>query len=82
MESVTTINGKIKQFEGWTNKFIFPEYEFQVPDAMVCQFNRPLSPMFIMACTFGGFDLIMNAYQEALNEGYKFLTYGDAMLIL
>ncbi len=82
LESVATINGKIKQFEGWTNKFIFPEYEFQVPDAMVCQFNRPLSPMFIMACTFGGFDLIMNAYQEALNEGYKFLTYGDAMLIL
>ncbi len=82
LETAATIDGKIKQFDGWTSKFIFPEYNFQVPDAMVCQFNRPLSPMLIMACTFGGYELIMHAYHEALSEGYKFLTYGDAMLII
>ncbi|MBO6118432.1 MAG: tRNA preQ1(34) S-adenosylmethionine ribosyltransferase-isomerase QueA [Bacteroidales bacterium] len=82
LETAATIDGKIKQYAGWTSKFIFPEYNFQVADALVCQFNRPLSPMLIMACTFGGFDLIMHAYQEAIQEGYKFLTYGDAMLII
>ena len=82
LESAATINGKIKQFSGWTSKFICPEYNFQVCDAMVTNFNRPLSPMLIMACTFGGYDLIMHAYQEAVKEGYQFLTYGDAMLIL
>lgn len=82
LESAATINGKIKQFSGWTSKFICPEYNFQVCDAMVTNFNRPLSPMLIMACTFGGYDLIMHAYQEAVKEGYQFLTYGDAMLII
>ncbi|MBR1774395.1 MAG: tRNA preQ1(34) S-adenosylmethionine ribosyltransferase-isomerase QueA [Bacteroidales bacterium] len=82
LETAATIDGKIKQYEGWTSKFIFPEYNFQVADAMVCQFNRPLSPMLIMACAFGGYELIMHAYQEAIKEGYKFLTYGDAMLII
>lgn len=82
LESAATIDGKIKPYTGWTSKFIFPEYDFQVADAMICQFNRPLSPMLIMACTFGGYDLVMHAYQEAINEGYKFLTYGDAMLII
>lgn len=82
LESIATINGKVKQFNGWTSKFIFPEYEFQIADAMVVNFNRPQSPMLIMTCTFGGYDLIMNAYQEAIKEKYRFLTYGDAMLIL
>ncbi|MBR1627223.1 MAG: tRNA preQ1(34) S-adenosylmethionine ribosyltransferase-isomerase QueA [Bacteroidales bacterium] len=82
LETAATIDGKIKPFAGWTSKFIFPEYDFQVADAMVCQFNRPLSPMLIMACAFGGYELIMHAYQEAIKEGYKFLTYGDAMLIV
>jgi S-adenosylmethionine:tRNA ribosyltransferase-isomerase len=82
LETAATIGGKVKSFNGWTSKFIFPEYNFQVADAMICQFNRPLSPMLIMSCAFGGYKLIMHAYQEALKEGYKFLTYGDAMLII
>lgn len=82
LETAATVDGRVKQFNGWTSKFIFPDYNFQVADSMVCNFNGPYSPMFIMACTFGGYDLIMHAYQEAIKEKYKFLTYGDAMLII
>lgn len=82
VESAATINGKVKVFSGWTNKFIIPDYEFQIADAMITNFHKPLSSMLIMACSFGGYDLIMKAYQEAIENNYKFLTYGDAMLIL
>ncbi len=82
VESAATINGKVKVFSGWTNKFIIPDYEFQIADAMVTNFHKPLSSMLIMACSFGGYDLIMKAYQEAIENNYKFLTYGDAMLII
>ena len=80
VESAATINGKVKVFSGWTNKFIIPDYEFQIADAMITNFHKPLSSMLIMA--FGGYDLIMKAYQEAIENNYKFLTYGDAMLII
>lgn len=88
IESAATINGKVKPYEGWTNKFIFPDYDFQVADAMITNFHKPLSSMLIMACAFGGFDLVMEAYNQAINwkgpkgEKYRFLTYGDAMLII
>ncbi len=82
VESAATINGKVKVFSGWTNKFIIPDYEFQIADAMITNFHKPLSSMLIMACSFGGYDLIMKAYQEAIENNYKFLTYGDAMLII
>ncbi|MCF0209901.1 MAG: S-adenosylmethionine:tRNA ribosyltransferase-isomerase, partial [Bacteroidales bacterium] len=88
IETAATIGGKVKPYAGWTNKFIFPNYDFQVADAMITNFHKPLSSMLIMACAFGGFDLIMKAYEEALNwkgpkgEKYRFLTYGDAMLII
>lgn len=82
VETAATIGGKVKTYNGWTNKFIFPEYNFQVADAMITNFHRPLSSMLIMVAAFGGYDLIMKAYKEAIDEKYKFLTYGDAMLIL
>lgn len=82
VESAATINGKVKVFSGWTNKFIIPDYEFQIADAMITNFHKPLSSMLIMACSFGGYDLIMKAYQEAIENNYRFLTYGDAMLII
>ncbi len=82
VESAATINGKVKVFSGWTNKFIIPDYEFQIADAMITNFHKPLSSMLIMACSFGGYDLIMKAYQEAVEKNYRFLTYGDAMLII
>jgi S-adenosylmethionine:tRNA ribosyltransferase-isomerase len=82
IETAATIGGKVKTYSGWTNKFIFPDYNFQVADAMITNFHRPLSSMLIMVAAFGGYDLIMKAYKEAIDKKYKFLTYGDAMLII
>ncbi|MCH3923680.1 MAG: tRNA preQ1(34) S-adenosylmethionine ribosyltransferase-isomerase QueA [Bacteroidales bacterium] len=82
VESAATIGGKVKTYNGWTNKFIFGDYNFQVADAMITNFHKPLSSMLIMTAAFGGYDLIMKAYKEAIDKKYKFLTYGDAMLII
>ncbi|MDD2287813.1 MAG: tRNA preQ1(34) S-adenosylmethionine ribosyltransferase-isomerase QueA [Bacteroidales bacterium] len=82
IESATTISSKIKPYVGWTNKFVFPPYEFSIGDAMISNFHPPLSSMLMMVSAFGGYDLIMEAYKQAVAEKYKFLTYGDAMLII
>ena len=82
LESAITIPGKISAYDGWTNRFIFPPYHFSLPDMMVTNFNHPRSSHFIMACTFGGPELIKTAYELAIREKYKFSTYGDAMLIV
>ncbi|MBP3298730.1 MAG: tRNA preQ1(34) S-adenosylmethionine ribosyltransferase-isomerase QueA [Muribaculaceae bacterium] len=76
------MNGHIMPTKGWTNKFIFPPYEFSVCTSMVSNFHMPYSTMLMMVCAFGGYDLVMKAYEEAIKEGYKFGAYGDAMLIL
>jgi len=67
---------------GWTNKFIYPPYSFHVADSMITNMHLPKSSLMIMACAFGGRDLILEAYTEAVKEKYRFYTYGDAMLIL
>lgn len=82
LESSTYTNGHVKPYEGWTNKFIFPPYNFMVPDALVTNFHTPESPMLMMVAAFGGYDLIMQAYKTAVEEKYRFLTFGDAMLII
>jgi S-adenosylmethionine:tRNA ribosyltransferase-isomerase len=82
LETAVSISGKVKPFKGWTNKFIFPPYEFSVPDAMVTNLHLPMSSMMMMAAAFAGYDFLMDAYKEAIKEKYKFFTYGDAMLIL
>ena len=82
LESSVYTNGHVKQFEGWTNKFIFPPYEFQIANAMLTNFHPSQSSMLMMVAAFGGYDLVMKAYKEAVAEKYRFLTYGDAMLIL
>ncbi len=79
--SVSTTN-LVKPFKGWTNKFVFPPYDFRLADSMVTNFHTSESSLLIMTCAFGGYDLIMKAYKEAIKEKYKFFTYGDAMLIL
>ena len=76
------MDGHIMPTKGWTNKFIFPPYEFSVCTSMVSNFHLPYSTMLMMVCAFGGYDLVMKAYQEAIKEGYRFGAYGDAMLIL
>ena len=82
IESSVSINGRLKPYEGWTNKFIFHPYEFTVADSMISNFHLPYSTQLMMVVAFGGYDLIMKAYDEAIKEGYRFGTYGDAMLIL
>ena len=82
LETVTSTGGMIKADEGWTNKFIFAPHEFAVADAMVSNFHLPYSTQLMMVTAFGGYDLVMKAYEEANKEGYRFGTYGDAMLIL
>ena len=79
--SVSTI-GLLKPRDGWTNKFIFPPYEFNIANSMITNFHLPNSSLLMMTCAFGGYDLIFKAYKQAIKEKYRFFTYGDAMLIL
>ena len=82
LESSVFGTGMIKSFNGWTNKFIYPPYDFTSANAFITNFHPSQSTMFIMVCAYGGFDLVMQAYKAAIEEKYRFLTYGDAMLIL
>jgi S-adenosylmethionine:tRNA ribosyltransferase-isomerase len=82
VETSVSTTQRLKPFKGWTNKFIFPPYNFNIADSMVTNFHTPESSLLIMVCAFGGYDLIMKAYKEAIKEKYKFYSYGDAMLIL
>lgn len=82
LESSVSSNQTLNPFEGWTNKFIFPPYDFSIADCMVTNFHMPKSTLLMMISAFTGHDLMMKAYDEAVKEGYKFYSYGDAMLIL
>ena len=82
IESAVSMGGHMKTFTGWTNKFIFPPYDFTVANAMVSGFHMPYSTMLMMVTAFGGYDLVMKAYEVAVKEKYRFGAYGDAMLII
>ena len=82
IESSVSTGGMLKPFDGWTNKFIFCPYEFSVADSMVSNFHLPCSTQLMLVAAFGGYDTVMNAYKVAIEEKYRFGTYGDAMLIL
>lgn len=82
LETYVTSGNEIRPLDTWTNKFIFPPYEFSVPDAIVSNFHLPQSTMLMTVAAFGGFDKVMNAYRQALESDYKFGTYGDALLII
>lgn len=82
LESAVSAGNLLKPKEGWTDKFIFPQYDFKICNAMITNFHAPESTLLMMAAAFGGYDLIMEAYKVAKKEKYKFLTYGDAMLII
>lgn len=82
IETAVGTDERLKEFEGWTNKFIFPPYEFTLANSMISNFQLPYSTLLMLTCAFGGYDLIMRAYEEALVTDYKFGTYGDAMLVL
>jgi S-adenosylmethionine:tRNA ribosyltransferase-isomerase len=82
IETSVSTDGLLKPFDGWTNKFIFPPYEFSIADCMITNFHTPLSTLLMMISAFAGHELMMEAYQTAIKEKYKFYSYGDAMLIL
>ena len=81
-ESAVGTDGLLKPFDGWTNKFIFPPYKFGLADSMIANFYHPESTMIMLTAAFGGYDIIMEAYQLAVDNGYMFGCYGDALLIL
>jgi len=80
--SAVSMGGHMKTFSGWTNKFIFPPYDFTVTTSLVSNLHLPYSTMLMMVTAFGGYDLVMEAYQQAVKEKYQFGAYGDAMLII
>lgn len=82
LESSKSTNGMLKPFEGWTNLFIFPPYEVQIPTSMITNFHLPKSTLMMMVSAFAGYDNLMHAYKVAVEEKYRFGTYGDAMLII
>ena len=82
IETAVSTGGMIKAMDGWTNKFIFHPYDFTVANAMVSNFQLPESTQLMMVAAFGGYENVMNAYDVAKQEGYRFGTYGDAMLII
>ena len=82
LESSVSSNATLNQYQGWTNKFIFPPYDFSIANAMVTNFHTPKSTLLMMVSAFAGYDFIREAYEEAVKERYRFYTYGDAMLII
>ncbi len=80
--SAVSMGGHMKTYTGWTNKFIFPPYDFTVTDSLLTNFHLPYSTMLMMVAAFGGYDIVMEGYKKAVKEGYKFGVYGDSMLII
>ncbi len=82
IESSVSSTRRLNVTSGWTDKFIFPEYDFRIANCMITNFHTPESTLLMMNAAFAGFDLLQEAYNEAVKKKYRFLTYGDAMLII
>ena len=82
METTESTFRQLKAMDGWTNRFLFPPHQFKIPDALITNFHTPQSTLLMLGSAFGGFDLIMEAYQEAIKEKYRLFAYGDSMLII
>jgi len=82
IETSVSTEGLLNPYEGWTNKFIFPPYDFSIADSMITNFHTPLSTLLMMISSFCGHDLMVEAYKQAVEQKYRFYSYGDAMLIL
>lgn len=80
--TAVSMGGHMKTYDGWTNKFIFPPYDFTVATALVSNFHMPYSTMLMMVSAFGGYDIVKKAYEVAVKEGYRFGAYGDSMLLI
>jgi S-adenosylmethionine:tRNA ribosyltransferase-isomerase len=82
IESSVSSSGTLNVYNGWTNKFIFPPYEFSIANCMVTNFHMPKSTLMMMTSAFAGHDFMLRAYEEAIKKKYNFFSYGDAMLII
>jgi S-adenosylmethionine:tRNA ribosyltransferase-isomerase len=82
LESSVTTDGHVKPIKGWTDKFIFPPYDFKIVDRLVTNFHLPESTLLMLVCAFGGYDFVMRAHKYAIKKGFRFYSYGDAMLII
>ena len=82
VESSVSASARLNSYNGWTNKFIFPPYDFSIANSMITNFHSPKSTLMMMVSAFSDRDLMMKAYREAKKNDYRFLSYGDAMLIL
>lgn len=82
LESSVTADGHVKPYKGWTDKFIYPPYDFKIVNKLITNFHMPESTPLILTAAFTGLDLLMQAYKHAIKSGYRFLSYGDAMLII
>jgi S-adenosylmethionine:tRNA ribosyltransferase-isomerase len=82
IESAVSANKTLKPANDWTSKFIFPPYDFSIANAMITNFHMPESTLLMMVCAFGGYENVINAYEVAVKEKYRFYSYGDAMLII
>jgi len=82
VESTVTTQGLLTPYEGWTSKFIFPPYDFNVPNSLISNFHLPYSTLLMSVAAFGGYEQVMKAYEIAMKEKYRFGTYGDAMIII
>jgi len=82
IESSVTISGMLKPYRGWTNRFIFPPYEFEIANALLSNLQLPQTPMMMLVAAFAGHDFLLEAYQEAIKKKYKFFTYGYPMLVI
>ena len=82
IESSVSTENHMKPYNGWTNKFIFPPYDFSIADRMITNFHMPESTLLMQVCAFGGYDHVWEAYKVAIKEKYRFFSYGDAMLII
>ena len=82
LESSVTSDGHLKASKGWTDKFLFPPYDFKIADKLITNFHLPESTLLMLVSAFAGHDFMMRAYKKAIKEGYRFYSYGDGMLIL
>lgn len=82
LESSVTADGHVKPYKGWTDKFIYPPYDFKIVNKLITNFHMPESTPLILVAAFAGLDFLMQAYKHAIKSGYRFLSYGDAMLII
>jgi S-adenosylmethionine:tRNA ribosyltransferase-isomerase len=81
-ESSVSTERLLKPYDGWISKFIYPPYDFNIADSLITNFHQPESALLMCVTAYGGYDLVMHAYNEAIKNKYRFWAYGDAMLIL